>query len=149
VSPVSRLAARIGAASLILALAALGSAPFWAWGRPDRVAGLVVGAAASLARLAWAFHLARGLGDGADLAAGAAGGTARRYAAARLAGLIPLAGALALAGLVEGIDLGAACVGVFFATAASVLAAAASPDSRASGAGSGTNEARPAEGCEG
>jgi len=112
-----------------LGLAAAAASPLWAWGRPDRVWGFVAGAAASLVRLAWSLRLAREFGD-----AGPA-----RYATMRLAGMLPLAATLAAAGLVDGIDLAATAVGVFFATAG--LLAASLLEARAlAKAGSGPEE---------
>jgi len=96
----------------LVAVAAV-TGPLWAWGRPDRVWGFALGAAASLARFAWSVHLARGMGESG----------ARRYAGERLMGLALLGAALAGAGAVDGIDLAAAAVGVFLATAAAVIAA--------------------------
>jgi hypothetical protein len=105
--------ARVARAAAVLAAAALAASPLWAAERPDRISGFVVGAGASALRLIWGFHLARTF-DGRSPA---------RYAAARAAGLVPLAGALVVAGLADGVDLASVAAGVFLGTAASVVAA--------------------------
>jgi len=110
---VGRFARRVYVVSGALAVGAAVAGPLWAWGRPDRVWGFALGAAASLARFAWSVHLARGLGESG----------ARRYAGERLMGLAFLGAALGVAGAVDGIDLAAAAAGVFLATAATVAAA--------------------------
>ena len=110
---VGRFARRVYVVAGALVAVAAVSGPLWAWGRPDRVWGFALGAAASLARFAWSVHLARGMGESG----------ARRYAGERLMGLALLGAALAGAGAVDGIDLAATAVGVFLATAATVAAA--------------------------
>ncbi len=108
----------IAAMSLLAAL----SWPLWGLGgegigRLDRVWGLALGIAAGVARLSWTFYLARRLAPGTGSTPGS------RYATGRLLSFVPLAAALAVAGLVEGIDLYAAALGVVLVTAASIVAA--------------------------
>lgn len=117
---VSRYASRVYAACAVIAAAALASGPLWAWGRPDRMLGFLLGAAASVARFAWSVRLARRF---ACLSTDTAPARPSAYAAARLAGLLAPAAALAVAGLWDGADLAAACAGVFVASAGSVAAA--------------------------
>jgi hypothetical protein len=113
VSAVDLYLGRAARAAAVLAAAALAASPLWAAERPDRIAGFVVGAGASALRLIWGFHLARTF-DGRSPA---------RYAAARAAGLVPLAAALFVAGLADGVDLASAAVGVVLGTVASIAAA--------------------------
>ena len=124
---ISRFAARVRLTCAGLGAAVVVTSPLWAWGRPDRALGFLLGAAASVMRLAWTLRLARGLAES----------TASRYAAARLASLLPLAAALLAAGVLDGIDLPAAGAGVFFATAATILASAFEVRAAARGVGSG------------
>ncbi len=111
---VSRFAKTVLVASAALVAAAAASGPIWAWGRPDRIWGFALGAAAGLVRFAWSVYLARRL----------VGSRPSRYAVSRTAGLAPLAAALVIAGMSERVDLASAAVGVFLATAATLIAAA-------------------------
>ena len=111
---VSRFTKRVLLASAALLAAAAASGPIWAWGRPDRIWGFALGAAASLVRFAWSVYLARRL----------VGSRPSRYATSRAAGLAPLAAALVIAGMSERVDLASAAAGVFLATAAALIAAA-------------------------
>lgn len=112
-SAVRSLTVRVFVVSGALLAAAGAASPLWAWGRPDRAWGFLLGAAASLVRFAWSVHLAQRLGEAGP----------RRHAAERTMSLAILAAALVTAGAVDGIDLAAAAVGVFLATAATVVAA--------------------------
>jgi hypothetical protein len=111
---VSRFTRRALLASAALVAAAAASGPIWAWGRPDRMGGFALGAAASLVRFAWSVYLARGVERSRP----------SRYASSRAAGLAPLAAALVVAGMSDRVDLASAAVGVFLATAAALIAAA-------------------------
>ena len=110
---VSQFERRVWWSLAVLLFLAAASWPAWGIRRPDRVWGLALGIAASVARLLWTFLLARRFETM----------TRTRYAAGRLLGLVALAAALAVAGSVKGIDLYAAAFGVLFATGASIAAA--------------------------
>ncbi len=111
--PVKRFARKVFVVSGVLVAVAAVAGPFWALGRPDRIWGFALGAAASLAKFAWSVRLARKAAEAGP----------RRYAGERVMGLALLGAALVVAGKVDGIDLPAAAAGVFLATAASVIAA--------------------------
>lgn len=111
---VKRFAKKVVVASAVLAVVAAATSPLWAWGRPDRAWGFMIGAAASMIRFAWSVHLACGL----------AWSRPSRYAVSRTAGLAPLAAALVVAGMSDRVDLAATAAGVFLATAAALMASA-------------------------
>ena len=110
---VGRFARKVFIVSGVLVAGAAVASPLWAWGRPDRIWGFALGAAASLVKFAWSVRLARRLDDAGP----------RGYAAQRLIGLALLGAALVVAGAIDSIDLPAAAVGVFLSTVASVAAA--------------------------
>lgn len=123
---VSQYRRRVYRSIAAMSLVAAATWPLWGFdgglgggvsvGRLDRVWGLALGIAAGVVRLGWTFYLARRLASGAGSTSGP------RYARGRLLGFVPLAAALAVAGLAEGVDLYAAAFGVILVTATSIAA---------------------------
>ena len=111
--PVGRLVRRVAGCYAAAAVLAAASVPLWAWGRPDRAMGLLVGMLVVGVRFAITVRAARG----------AEWSGPRRYALARAASLAVVAGGLIAAGLAPALDLHAAVAGVLLGTAAQVSAA--------------------------